>query len=212
MKSYTILIVLWLCFGSARAQQIIEKHIDFSGKESVKLNIKLADSINIMTWNKNEVYLKASVNINDNKDNEAYVTSFDDSGSAVIVNANFKDKYFKGKNNCCNTSDIYWEVYIPEKTKFSVETIDANVTITGKTQEMNVKSISGFIDLAVPAEKMADLSFSTISGSMYSNLDVKPSSQHSGIPMKINEKLNNGGDHIKLETISGDIFFRKSNK
>jgi hypothetical protein len=29
--------------------------------------------------------------------------------------------------------------------------------------------------------------------------------------LKINEKLNNGGDPIRLETISGDIFFRKSN-
>jgi hypothetical protein len=34
---------------------------------------------------------------------------------------------------------------------------------------------------------------------------------HSGVPTKIAEKLNDGGALIKLETISGDIFFRKSN-
>jgi hypothetical protein len=34
---------------------------------------------------------------------------------------------------------------------------------------------------------------------------------HCGIPMKINQKLKNGGDPIKLETISGDIYFRKTN-
>ena len=97
MKTGTILVVAWLCFGSIQAQQIIEKHIDFSGKESLSLKIQIADSINVQTWNKNEVYVKASVNINENKDNDAYVTSFDETGKTVVVNAKFKDKYFKGK-------------------------------------------------------------------------------------------------------------------
>jgi hypothetical protein len=211
MKTGTILILVWVCFGLIQAQQTIEKHLDFSGKESLSLKIQIADSINIQTWNKNEVFVKASVNINENKDNEAYVTSFDETGNTITVNAKFKDKYFKGKNNCCNNTDIYWQIYIPENTRFSVETINANVTITGQTGGMNVKSISGYIDLAVRANKQADIDFSTISGTMYSNHELSLNKLHSGIPLKINEKLNNGGDPIRLETISGDIFFRKSN-
>lgn len=210
MKTSTILVVLWLCFCTLQAQQIIEKHIGFSGKDALTLKIQIADSIKIQTWNKNEVYIKTSVNINENKDNDAYVTSFDDSGNNVIVDAKFKDNYFKGRKNCCNESNIYWQIFIPEKTRFSVETINADVTITGQTKEMKVKSISGYIDLAVPADKQADLDFSTISGRMYSNHDLAPTKMHSGIPLKISEKLNKGGDPIKLETISGDIFFRKS--
>ena len=205
-----ILVVLWLCICPLQAQQIIEKHIVFSGKDALTLKIQIADSIKIQTWNKNEVYVKASVNINENKDNDAYLTSFDDSGNNVIVEAKFKDNYFKGRKNCCNESDIYWQIFIPENTRFSVETINADVTITGQTKEMKVKSISGYIDLAVPANKQADLDFSTISGRMYSNHDLAPTKMHSGIPLKISEKLNSGGDLIKLETISGDIFFRKS--
>src|SRR5664280_3658758 len=126
MKTITILVVVWLCFSPVKAQQIIEKHMDFSGKESLTLKIQIADSINIQTWNKNEVYVKASVNINENKDNEAYITSFDDSEKTILVKANFKDDYFKGKNNCCNETNIFWQIYVPEKTKFSVETINAN--------------------------------------------------------------------------------------
>jgi hypothetical protein len=211
MKTITILVVVWLCFAPVKAQQIIEKHMDFSGKESLTLKIQIADSINIQTWNKNEVYVKASVNINENKDNEAYLTSFDESGNSLTVNAKFRDKYFKGKNNCCNNTDIYWQVFIPEKTKFSVETINADITITGQTREMKVKSISGSIDLSVPSNKQAFLEFSTISGRMYSNHELAFNKLHSGIPLKISEKLNNGGDPINLETISGDIYFRKSN-
>ena len=208
MKTATILVVLWMCFATSRAQQIIEKHMDFSGKETISLKIQIADSINIQTWNKNEVYIKASVNINENKDNEAYITSFEDSGKTILVKANFKDNYFKGKNNCCNETNIFWQIYVPEKTKFSVETINANVTISGRTTEMNIKSISGYIDLTEPASKNADIDFSTISGRMYSNHELALSKAHTGIPLKINEKLNNGGDPVKLETISGDIYFR----
>ena len=210
MKTGTLLVVLWLCFGPINAQQLIEKHMDFNGKESASFKIQIADSINLQTWNKDEIYIKASVNINDNKDNEAYLTSFDISGNEVVVNARFKEKYFNGKNNCCNKTDIYWLICIPEKTRFSIETINANITITGKTGEMKVKSISGYIDLAVPATKEAALDFSTISGTMYSNHKFALSSKHTSIPVKIAEKLNNGGDLIRLETISGDIFFRKS--
>jgi DUF4097 and DUF4098 domain-containing protein YvlB len=76
---------------------------------------------------------------------------------------------------------------------------------------MKVKSISGYIDLEVPADKQADLDFSTISGTMYSNHELALNQKHGGIPSKIMEKLNDGGVPIKLETISGDIFFRKSN-
>ncbi|HEX7493511.1 MAG TPA: hypothetical protein VF346_04765 [Bacteroidales bacterium] len=211
MKTGTILVVAWLCCSSINAQQIIEKHMDFSGKESLSMKIRIADSINLQTWNKNEVYIKASVNINENRDNDAYMTSFDETGKTVVVDAHFRDKYFKGKNNCCNETDIYWQIFMPEKIKFSVETINANVTITGQTREMNVKSISGDIDLTEPASKQADIDFSTISGAMYSNHELALSRLHSGIPLKITEKLNNGGDRIKLETISGNIFFRKSN-
>jgi hypothetical protein len=211
MKTYGLLVTFWLCLCQAQAQQIIEKHIGFSGKEALSLKIQIADSINILTWNKDEVYVKGSVNINDNKDNAAYETTFDETGSKVVVNASFRESYFKGKKNCCNESEIYWVVYMPENTRFSVETIDANITVRGKTKEMNVKSISGFIDLAVPSGKQANLDFSTISGRMYSNLDITGVKTRSGIPMKINEKLNSGGDLIKLETISGDIFIRKSN-
>ena len=211
MKIVTMLVVAWLCCASIKAQQIIEKHMEFSGKESVALKIQIADSIRILTWNKNEVYVKASVSINENRDNDAYVTSFDESDNSLTVNAKFRENYFKGRNNCCDKAAIFWQVYIPEKARFSVETINANITVTGQTKEMKINSISGYIDLAVPGNKEADLDFSTISGTMYSDLELALNQKHSGVPSRITEKINNGGPLIKLETISGDIYFRKSN-
>ena len=193
-----------------QAQQKIEKHLSFSGKENIGLKIQIADSISVQTWNKNEVYVEASVNINDNADNEAYLTSFDETSDGVNVNARFKENYFKGRNDCCNKSHIWWRIFIPEKTNLTIETINADLTIKGETGEMDLKSISGFIDLAVPEKRTANLDFSTISGTIYSDLRLTPEDNKSGVPVKIKDKMNNGGLGIKLETISGDIFFRKS--
>ncbi len=211
MKTITYILVFWLCLGTIFAQQKIEKHIDFSGKESLSLKIQIADSINIHTWNKKEVYITASIDINDNKDNEAYSSNFDESGSTVIIDANFKKNYFKGRNNCCNETKIFWQVYMPDNTDFNVETINANINIDGKTEKMKVKSISGYIDLSVPVAHNADLEFSTISGTIYSNLELALNKRKGGVPTLITQKMNNGGSSVKLETISGDIFFRKSN-
>jgi hypothetical protein len=210
MKKFAFFIATWLCFANSQAQQITEKHLSFSGKENLNLNVQIADSIDIQTWNKDEVYLKASVNINENKDNEAYLISFNETGNTIEVKANFKKDYFKGKDGSCCESDIRWKLMVPEKIHFSLETINGNITIAGDTRGMNVKSISGFIDLAVPETRQADVELSTISGTVYSNHALVLKEMNKSSHSIIKEQLNNGGPLIKLETISGDIFFRKS--
>ncbi len=210
MKSNILTIVACLCFVSVNAQQKTEKKINFSGKETLTLDIQIADSINISTWNGNELLINSSVNVNDNKDNDRYIISYNESGKSVVVHAGFDKNYFKGRNNCCDKADIYWNVYLPENTSLNVETINGNITITGKTGNLKAKSISGFIDLSEPENKNADIDFSTISGMIYTNHALSISSNHSGIPVRITDKLNAGGTPVKLETISGDIFFRKA--
>lgn len=207
-KLIYIIAINIICLG-ASGQMKIEKHIDFAGKKNAEFDIQISDSINVHTWNKNEVYVLGSVNINENKDNEAYRTSFEESGDKVIVKAKFDDNYFKGKDNCCNKSEISWTVYVPEKANIKVESINADITVAGNTGSLNLKTISGFIDLTYAENKAADLEFSTISGTVYTNHSLTALNSKSGMPSHMKYHLNNGGDMVKLETISGDIFFRK---
>jgi hypothetical protein len=210
MKSTILFIIGWVFLSHAIAQKTIEKHISFSGKEKLVLNIQIADSIRIHTWNKPEVYAKALVNINDNKENDAYITRFDDSGNDINIKANFEEGFLKEKKNCCMEADIYWELFIPEKTVFSIETINGDIMIDGVTTEINAKSISGFIDLAMANNQQADLEMKTISGTVYTNLDIHGSPSENNFPQVVKHKINNGGVPVNLETISGDIFVRKS--
>jgi len=114
------------------------------------------------------------------------------------------------KCNCyCMQSRIYWDVYIPENASFSVESINANITITGKTAAVRAKSISGFIDLSVDPQRKADLKLNTITGTVYTDLAVAASRSSRSVGTKISDLVNGGGKPISLETISGDIFLRR---
>jgi len=208
-----ILFCTLSCFSYA--QKIVEKHMNYSPGKKVELNIQIADSIRVITWSKNEVYAKGSVNINDNKDNDIYITSFDESGNTLEVKAKFdEDKSRRNWNDSCNCccnyrSKIYWDIYIPDNVPFSVETIDGNIIIDGKTDEVRAHSISGFIDLMFPSSRKADLKMSTISGTIYTNLAIgKPNGHRGG--NEVSSEYNGGGKKVDLETISGDIFLRKA--
>jgi hypothetical protein len=220
-----ILLLALLCIGSlaSKAQKIIEKHIPFSPKNFVSMNFQISDSIHIITWKKDEVYIRSSIDVNDNQNNDDYKMVFDETGSTVNVSAKLETDNIrrsgKDSNNnncccCCNNyrTKIFHEVYVPENVDFSVETINGNIIIAGNTAEIRARSISGFIDLAIAPDRKAEVKMHTITGTMYSNIDLLPASRHikqvgGG---SISAQLNGGGSKsIDLQTISGNIFFRK---
>jgi hypothetical protein len=222
------LLITLLCIGSlaTKAQKIIEKHIPFSPKNFVSMNFQISDSIHIITWKKDEVYIRSSINVNDNQNNDDYKMVFDETGSTVNVSAKLETDNIRrsrrdsGNNHdencccCCNNyrTKIFHEVYVPENVDFSVETINGNIIIAGNTAEIRARSISGFIDLAIAPDRKAEVKMHTISGTMYSNIDLLPANRHikqvgGG---SISAELNGGGSKsIDLQTISGNIFFRK---
>lgn len=215
MKNIITVILFCVLSMYAMAQKKIEKNFSFSGKEEVNLNLQIADSIRILTWDKNEVGIKASISINENKDNEDYLVKFDDAGNTIKVKAQLdpekrRNYQWHSDSNCCRyETDIYWEVYVPEKATVDIETINGNITITGKTSAIKAYSISGFIDLAIPADLKADFKFSTITGTVYSNIAMNNQGSSKRSHADIVSKYNGGGTPVNLKTISGDIFVRK---
>jgi hypothetical protein len=228
MKNIFLLLLVAIAVLPVRAQRIIEKHLDIKTGGSVRMDFQISDSIRVITWNKNEVYIKSSIDVNDNKDNDEYVMSYDGSGDEVVIKGKLKwregrgsriyvkrDSGSKGDDCCCCdcNSEIIHEVYIPEGSDFSVETINGNIVITGKPGAVRAHTISGWIDLAVAPERAGSVEMRTISGTMYSNYNFptdvhKPRRVGGG---RVTEELNGGrGKRIDLETISGDIFFRKA--
>lgn len=218
MKHLTLLFILCLAIYNAQAQRVVEKQATVSANGKVTLNIQIADSIRVITWNKNEVKIKATINVNDNKNNDDYDWAFDNTNGDFEVKAKLKSKpVYRSDCNCtCNyEARVYTEVYVPENANLSVETINGDITITGKTADVRAHTISGFVDFAIAPDAKAYLKMNTISGTMYSNVELGLDDKAKGTKHigggTVNSSLNGGGSkRIDLETISGDIYFRKA--
>ncbi|TDW96412.1 DUF4097 family beta strand repeat-containing protein [Dinghuibacter silviterrae] len=216
MKTLITLLLLTAGSAAARAQtpRLVDEHVPLGAGGHVKLDIQIVDSIQVVTWDKNEVWVKGSIDVNDNKENDKYVVTFDKSPDKVEVKTRLeKIEENKGCNCNCNNVQAAFTVYVPAGTDVSIETINGNITITGQTGAVRAHSISGFVDMAVNPAQKADLKFRTISGNMYSNLNLEVQDKHylHQVGGNVVTTLNGGGGKsIDLETISGDIFLRKA--
>ena len=227
-----IYIALFLLGTSTivHSQKIVEKTTELSSGEQVSIEFKFADDIKISTWDKNEVYVKAKVNINDNKDNDAFRFNVRSYSKGIEIESEIEDmkslhkttiiKRSKGEDGKTETittnsidMDLIFEVKLPRKAKLSINTISGDITIEGLQNEMEIETISGFIDLSLPSKQQADLTLSTITGEMYTDFDLNVKNKgelNHYINGKFTTSLNGGGEEIYLKTISGDIFLRKN--
>src|ERR687883_392341 len=77
------------------AQKIIEKTLPYSANQKIELELKIAENIKITTWDKNEFYIKASVEINGGKLNDALLVKFDSNNDHILVTADFDKEMLK---------------------------------------------------------------------------------------------------------------------
>lgn len=229
MKRIISLIgLLVLTSGSITAQRIVERTITPDKGAEISLDFDFADSIDVQTWNKNEVYVKATVTINDNEDNDAFVLEVDDHGWYLEIASKIKDMdklSRKGRTVIKKSSgdevisrgrsvdlSLRFLVYTPESYDLEISTISGDILVRGRPGQLDLKTISGFIDLALPSRYQANIDMSTVTGSMYSGFtfdrEKKDGMRHYG-RRDYTASLNGGGTDLKLETISGDIFLRE---
>ncbi len=216
MKKYVLAAILMVAtLGTAFSQKVITKKVDVSGKK-MEMKFDFADSIRIEAWNKNTVELEVSVNIDNNRFNEYYKLNENSfSGDIDLVEKiDFEAiKKIKGTGNNCNFDKmIRYKLKVPANLEFSLKTISGQVEMIGTLGKMSVNSISGFIDYSIPSSMKARINLSTITGDVYSNMkfDTRESKDMNWVGTKRDLTLNGGTQPVKLETVSGNIYLRKS--
>jgi len=228
MKTIFSILICCLLISQTFAQRIVEERMPLSQGQGVKLDFNFADDIKVNAWYKNEVYVKATVNINNGEDNDKFVFYTKKGSGYVSIESEIKD-LDKMYGNCStiiiedgdtiiingsgNQLDILFEVYLPANTELELSTINGDIQLKGLTGVLDISTINGEIDLHLNSSHKADLKMTTINGTMYTNFDLQFSDTKTNLRKiggDINTKLNGGGVIIELETINGTIFLRKA--
>lgn len=220
----------FLCFllSPLMAQEITEKMVPYKPGQQINFILPLGKTITISGWDRNEVSITATVNINNNTLNKAYHLEVQEA-SDLRIEASLDEEVLRTeKSENCNCQsgfqsygnannsrvcmEILYEIKVPGSASLTLETISADVEATGLENSARIKSISGFIDFSWPSQKEASLQLKSVTGELYTDLTFDILNQQDLPPTvgyTLIGKKGNGGPVLNLETISSDIFLRK---
>ncbi len=91
-----------------------------------------------------------------------------------------------------------------------------DVVFSALNQEMpsSISNISGHIDVHMPANAKANFDLSSVSGEIFTNLDIKMPEEEEGMRRlggrKVRGTFNGGGVEISLRAISDNIYLRQA--
>ncbi len=218
---YITLLGFVLTFQLSAQQKIIEKNFPLPRGKKVNLNLKFGQHITVQTWDKSEVAFKAvidyqleglkeahTIDIDDNSNELRIATDYDLKGKKDIWrDCNQQQQYFGPGSYCLR---VNYEIILPKAAIARLETISGNIEIKDFKGDLRAKSISGFVDLALPANHSTELKFKSVTGEIYTDFDIELDKRSTAYSKKVATSLNGGGSNLlALETVSGDIFFRK---
>tara|TARA_Y100001972_G_scaffold124328_2_gene173250 strand:+ start:403 stop:1044 length:642 start_codon:yes stop_codon:yes gene_type:complete len=212
MKGLWIILCGLGCLTGA-AQTTFKEKAEITAQKQVSINFPFTDEIEIKIWDKQEVYLQANVTINEGADDGMFAIKKSISGSKIDFSMDNERWNAHAKKRDNWTSDIFITIYLPSTMEVSAKTISGNIITTYFDQPLALKTISGNIDLTIDANKGLDFRAKTISGDVYSDIEISFPQGKDGlrkmVGMDVAGRIRHGGKKSSFETISGSVFLRK---
>ncbi|EAY24989.1 DUF4097 family beta strand repeat-containing protein [Microscilla marina] len=206
VKTVIILGILALVC-QAQAQEVKEKKMAFDGARSVYLHLSLGNSITVKGWNKNEVYVKTSVEINGGKLNKALSMSYEKLGDEIVIKSKLDyDLLKKGKKEDCSDNyhnysssvngerfytcyKITHEIMMPRNAALRVKTINNKINLESLTGNLKINTVNGSINMTAQSIQPSQaLKFNTVNG----KIDLT-------VPASANTQ-------VKMSTVNGRIY------
>lgn len=218
MRALIILLCL-ASFGLWAQPKKVTASVPVAGQSLLDLEFAFADDIEFQTWDKDEVLVEVMVEINNGEDNDIFSLSTETSSSMIYIEMD-EDMWKKlskekdGKwNHCSYTSTINYKVYLPSKLSVRANTISGDYVFDYFGSEMKLKTISGAIDVTIPEKRGMDFKAKTISGEIYSDIEIEYPYGKEGLRQIVGQdvrgRVSSGGVESNFETISGNIYLRK---
>lgn len=213
MRSVFItLLTLATLAGSAQSQVSFSENI--TTQTILELKLPFATEILLESWAKTEVMVEVSVFINDGEDNDLFKLDKEVSTEVIRFEMDmnpFEQADRSWRRNCNFEIEITYKVFYPKTMELDAETIDGTFVLKSSPTLARLKTISGDIDISV----LDGLLFhaKTISGEIYTDLDIQIPNKdglRQLVGMDVRGTVGNGGKEYILETISGNIYLRKS--
>ena len=227
----TILALLALSSGLFAQEDIGDISLPLRAAQKAILNLRFADKIEVKTWTKKELFIRANVLINGGLLNEAHKidtvmddnkieisTGFDED---IVKNSGFNDcdginrsQYdINGKGdgrgyNICHT--INYTVFLAPETDLEIETISGDIAIANMKNEVEAKSVSGVVDVVIARNQKADILLESVTGRAYTEpaMFTRADGLQVLLSRKISGQLNGGGKNVHLESVSGKVSLR----
>lgn len=207
----------------AQQQKVEEKTFAWNSNRSAKINLKFASDIKVSSWDKSELLLKTIITYEKEAHLKIHQMEIQEMGSQLIIETDYAKNFFKNKKHTCWSCDeqdkneygdctcfkLEFEIMMPKGADLALETIAGNIELKNIKGPVKAKSISGFIDLGLEESLASNLYFKSVTGEIYTDFDIELDKSSNAFNKRLTTALNGGGAAIDLETVSGDIFFRK---
>lgn len=219
MKALSIILCLATMGLSAQTKRVTET-VELSGETRLELEFDFADEIVFKVWDKEVVKVEVDVEINDGANNDAFSLTTRKWGKTVNIEMD-KDIWEKiavkkrRDRNMTYTynSDISYTIYLPKSMEVKANTISGNYEFEYFGRAMELRTISGAIDVTIPEDAALDFTAKTISGEVFTDIDISfphgKGGLHQIVGQDVYGRISTGGDESEFETICGNIFLRK---
>ncbi len=211
-------IIYILCFVSlntlAQSKKVTES-VKVASEKELSLEFPFANKIKFETWDKQEVLVEVDVEINKGKNNDMFALKSSKRGTSIHIEMDEDVWDEVQKDSDCNNwnTKIDYVVYLPKNMELTAKTISGNFEFTYFDSPVSLNTISGEIDMTVKQQQSMDFSAKTLTGEIYTDLDIKFPEGKEGlrqiVGQKIKGRISKGGKRSEFETISGHIYLRK---
>lgn len=232
IEDLIVMRILILLLGLVATQSLsaqvdmYEKTYPYTNQE-LDVDIELGTNLVVKAWDKQEIFIKVTYEINGGEDNEALRIDIDDYTDRLSLDIDLDKRKLSDSDGCCCNGkrrrrwengrgtcvDVKVEVMVPNSASITVETITSNVTISGIVSDIDVETVTGKIDLSWQESAGAEIALKTTTGDLYTNMKFN-TKRDRGLPSISGRNLRGtykGGEkEIQLETVTGAIYFRKT--
>ena len=222
----TLLLMLVSLLGFSQAETF-EKSVALNGKR-ISIDADMASTINVSTWSKKQVQVKVTYELNDGDLNDAVTVDLDDQSNRIRLKVDVDEKVIRNASvsDCDREDATYWgsrrgtkvcavisiEVFVPEQMELDIETVLADVLMKGEFEELDIKTVTGDIDVTWPEKQGTEIELKTVTGNIFTDFNLS-SKRDKGLPIisshKIATTYKSGEGYLKLESVTSNIYLRK---